>query len=447
MPISFKNLYLEQEPSITFLIKKLSSLFSQTNLVQKIRLVRQHYDEPKFHFFSANLNSHFLKLDGRKFTSHASGFSFFSKEVAFLKCCGESIERYCNQAFLKTSVKYLGSFSKIGQKAISPQAIASFSSKQRKENPLLRLDESSVFSWSEGRSLLDGRRVLIPSQLVYLSYPRLKREPIIYLPISTGAAGGGCLAAAIVRGIYEVVERDSYMIHYLNKIPAPQIDLKSINNSEIQKLLKIGKRYKLKIATIDTTTDLQIPTYASVVIDQTGIGKAVSVGLKANLDKVSAIIGSIDEAFHTRPWIRTEYEKRKRKVAEIKLNNVSSIVDRGFLWYPKAAIKNLDFWLKNPEVIKIRGAKSKLTAGEQLRQLTALLKKNSCEAFFVDLMVPQLKKLGYFVVKVIIPKLHPVYLNEKYRCFGGNRLYEVPKRLGFKAKMEDELNQFPHPFL
>ena len=442
-----KNLYQEQEPSVTSLIKRLSLLFSQTNLIKKIRRVKQHYDEPQFFQFSADLNSHFARSDSRDFTSRASGFSVFSEEVAFLKCCGESIERYCNHVFFKNSVKYVGSFSNISQKACNPQEVASFSNRQRKENPSLKLDKNSVFRWTEGKSLLNGEKVLIPSQLIYLSYPRLKEEPIIYPSISTGAAGGGRLSAAIIRGIYEIVERDSYMIHYLNKIPSPRVDLKNINNSKIQKLLKIAKRYKLEIVSVDITTDLQIPAYASIVIDRTEIGKAISVGLKANLDKIQAIIGSINEAFHTRPWMRREYEKREGKIGRIKLDEISSFIDRGLLWYPKAAIKKLDFWLRNPKTLKVGGSQSELTSGEQLRYLIYLLKKHTCDAYFVDIAVPPLKKFGYFVAKVIMPQLHPVYLNEKYCCLGGKRLYEIPKKLGFEVKEESELNQYPHPFL
>lgn len=447
MPSFLKNLYQQQEPSLVSLIERLSPLFSQTNLIKKIRRVRQHYDEPQFFQFSAGLNSHFVKSDSRKFTSSASGFSVFSKETAFLKCCGELIERYCNHPFFKNSVKHIGSFSNISQKALNPCKVAAFSDWRRKENPSLKLDKDSVFRWSEGRSLLDGEKVLIPSQLIYLSYPRLKEEPIVYLPISTGAAGGGCLSAAIVRGIYEIVERDSYIIHYLNKIPSPRVDLKSINNSKIQKLLKLAKRYKLEVISLDITTDLEIPAYASVVIDRTGIGKAVSVGLRANLNRISAIIRSIEEALHTRSWMRREYEKRKGKIDRLNLSETSSLVDRGLLWYPKAAIKKLDFWLKHPRQVKIQETQRKLTSGKQLERANQLLNKHSCEAYFVDLMIPQLQKFGYFVVKVIMPQLQPVYLNEKYRCFGGKRLYEVPPKLGFKVKKESQLNQYPHPFL
>lgn len=442
-----RRLCREREPSIDSSIRNLSLLFSKTDLIRGIKRVKQHYDEPQFHQFSANLNSQYLKSDSRKFSARASGFSFFSRELAFLKCCGESIERYCNHVFFKDLVKFKGPFSNIKKKALDPQAFVSFSSKQKKENLRLKLGKNSIFCWTEGKSLLDERKILIPSQLIYLSYPLIKREPLIRSQISTGAAGGSCLSAAIVRGIYEIVERDSFMIYYLNKIPSPGVDLKNMKDNRVQRLLDVASRYKLRIVVLDITTDLEIPAYVSIVIDKTGIGKAVSVGLKANLNNISAIIGSIEEAFHTRLWMRREHEKRKGKIKKIKLKEISDFIDRGLLWYPNGAIKKLNFWLKNQKTIEVKKAQRNLTSGEQLEQLTDLLKKHSCEAYFAKLMISQLEKLNYFVVKVIIPKLHPLYLKEKHPYLGGERLYEVPKKLGFKTKKESELNKYPHPFL
>ncbi len=71
------------------------------------------------------------------------------------------------------------------------------------------------------------------------------------------------------------------------------------------------------------------------------------------------------------------------------------------------------------------------------------------EIVYVDISNNKLKKYGIKVVKVIIPQLQPLYLDERYPYLGGTRLYEVPIKLGFlkTAKQENELNKIPHPFL
>jgi ribosomal protein S12 methylthiotransferase accessory factor len=57
--------------------------------------------------------------------------------------------------------------------------------------------------------------------------------------------------------------------------------------------------------------------------------------------------------------------------------------------------------------------------------------------------------MGFRVVKVVIPNLHPLYLDEKHPYLGGKRLYDVPVKLGFlkNPRKEDEFNKISHPFL
>ena len=69
------------------------------------------------------------------------------------------------------------------------------------------------------------------------------------------------------------------------------------------------------------------------------------------------------------------------------------------------------------------------------------------DVLYKDILVPSLKDLNYSVVKVIIPQMQPVYLDERYPLLGSERLYQVPKILGYESKTEEKLNKYPHPFL
>jgi len=103
------------------------------------------------------------------------------------------------------------------------------------------------------------------------------------------------------------------MIYYLNRLKPRRFDLASSENKEIKSLYEISRRYNLEIFSLDIMTDLGIPSIVSVIIDRSGLSKAVSVGLKSNLNVEKAIIGSIHEAFHTRTWIREAYIQKPNK--------------------------------------------------------------------------------------------------------------------------------------
>lgn len=442
--------YSEKEPSIDSSLRNLSTILNPSfGLINDIKRVRQYYDEPKFWHYSATINSKYSKHDGKNFHSKSSGVSFFSEKIALLKCLGEVIERYCNFVFFENSTSFIGSLKEIKEEALNPCSMHNFSVNQLKKEKFkdFRVTEDSKFKWTKCKSLITNKPVHLPSQLTYLSYPFLKGEPTIYPGISTGVAGGSCLSAALVRGIYEVVERDSFMIYWLNKLQPPKIDLKVINDGKVQRLLGSARRYKLKIISLDITSNLGIPVVVSVIVNPTGIGKAISVGLKSNFNILDAITGSIEEALHTRSWLRSEYEKSPKKVKLSDLQKNSSIKLRGFLWYPIEAIKNLNFWIQSPKEKTISAHYQAFSSGQELGKHIAIFKKSNCQIYYKDLAVPALRKLEYYVVKVIIPQMQPLYLNEKYPLLGGERLYTVPEKLGYKRKVEGELNRYPHPFL
>lgn len=428
-------------------IKNLSPVLQKIKLVESFERVRQHFDEPKFWYYSASISDKYLKHDGAHFHSKASGVSFFSQNKAILKALAEVIERYNNFAFFKKQVSFVGSYSEVKTKAINPQKFIYFSDKQLRKTKYekFKVDERSVFRWTEMKSLDGKEKSLVPCQVIYLSYRPIKREPNIYPSISTGSAGHSSLLPAILGGIYEVIERDAFMIYYLNKLKPKRYDLSSSNNEKIKKLYETAKRYKLKIFSLDIRTDLSIPAVASVVVDESGFSKAVSVGLKSHLDIESAIVGSINEAFHTRTWIRESYIQNPIKISKDELIKNSTIKNRGLFWYPPKSIPKLNFFINNLDLVKIKSVITDLSAQNQLMILSKALADNGYKVYYKDITSKHFKNIPFKVVKVVIPGMQPVYLNEKYPLRGGDRLQSVPVKLGYKNKIK--LNTYPHPFL
>lgn len=445
------QLFKEEEVSASITLDRLSKMAdSKFGLINEFKRVLQYYDEPKLWQYSAFINSKFVSQNGGEFHGTASGVSFFSEKLAILKCLAEAVERYCNFAFFNTQVNFVGTYGALKIEGLDPKSVSGFSESQLKSENLRNniIKNNSKFSWTEGISLTSGKKILIPSQLIYLSYPRLDDEPTIYPSISTGCAGGSCLSAALVRGICEIIERDAFIIFYLNKLHPFRINLDQIADERIQNLLRISRRYNMEIFSLDITTDILIPTFLSVVVNRTGIGKAVSVGSKSSINLIAALVGSIEETFNTRTWIRTEYESNYERVIPDNLTEKSNIKTRGFLWYGQDTIKKLDFFLKSPKSKLIPSdIKKHESSGEQLKYLLNILKTQGYEVLYKEITIPIFKDLNYRVVKVIIPQTQQFYLNEKYKLLGGKRLYEVPRKLGYKARKEEELNAFPHPFL
>lgn len=443
-----KKLFNQEEPSIRNILKSFSSIRHKLKFIESIHRIYQYSDDPKIFQYSSTLSYSEKDTDGNLNTSKRSGgLSFFSKEEAFLKCYCEAIERYTCSVYKRKGL-IVDSFKNLGKIALDPRTVTSFSTEQKQADNFenFRFGINDKFGWIKGYST-NGNEKFIPAQLVYFNYRFLPFEKRIVIPISTGAAGGGCLAAAIERGILEIVERDSFMIYYLNRLPGLKIKIDSIKDKKFNSILNIFKRYSLELHVIDLTTDLNIPSFASIIVDRSGVGPSISVGLKASLNPIEAIIGGINEAMHLRRWIRQVNEDENDRYQSLKLSHIKTVEERGMYWYKLDMLKHLSFWLDQRATKKIPSIQSFSTAGERLRAVVSVFEKSKYDVFFVDLTPPELKSISYRVVKVVIPKLQPLYLDEEYRYLGGARLFEVSAKLGFISKKESSLNNIPHPFL
>lgn len=420
--------------SSAILIKKTIDQLVKLGVFNGINYSSNLPDEPKMHRFNLSLSIKKDLTDGNLNSSNGSGFSFSSRKLALIKCLIESTERTLNTIYKKSDLVFSSYKSLLdqGQNPLDPT--------------LFGIDKSSQnlsFGWVLGKELISYKSFLIPAQAIFYNYKRQKNEPHLTTQISTGAAGGLDYESTLLRGIYEIIERDAFMTAYLLKIKLPKVDLNQLKDSKIQKLLKIAKKYNLEIVVFDITSDLKIPSFLTILLDKTGLGPTISLGLKSSLFYKTAILGSIEESFHPRLWIRRLITDNKSNNYQYDYNTLSSVSDRGLLWTSPNMLKHLDF-LFDQKAKPVSYQLINLTPRQELSKIITILKEKNLPTFFVDLNLPEFKKLGLCFYKVTIPKLQPLYLNEKHKEIRTDRINQVAAYFNLKTLT---LNPIPHPFL
>lgn len=366
-----------------------------------------------------------------------------NEKIAQMKSLTEIMERYC--LYVKDKRKFIkSSFEKLNN-ALDPTSVISFSKSQLRKRMFkkFRVTRNSLLKWTHGISLIREKPILIPVQLLSLSHV-FEDEPIIKIPISNGASTGTSMAGATTRAIWECIERDAFIITYLNKLPRSRV---ITDDQDIGDILALFHRYRLEVYSFDITTDIKVPTIFSIVIDRTGKGPAISVGMKCDLNAKNALIGSILEATSLRLNVRkifmTEYVKQPKKI------NIKNHRDRGLYWSSLSMIRHLNFLLDSKNVKNLERIKSyKGDSLSNLKKTISILKKKNIETIVADITKPVIRRFGFRVVYAIMPELQPFYLLERYPYLGGTRLYTVPKTLGYtdKETTETQLNKIPHPF-
>ncbi len=336
--------------------------------------------------------------------------------------------------------------------AVDPRDFVSFSKKQLAgpEHASYRIVNDAKLSWVKCFSIFDGKKYFVPAQLAYYGYEFLPQEPLIRKSTSNGGAAGTSAVMALVRGLLEAIERDALMIHWLNEITPPRIDIDSLEifgNETIAGIISEYRKYKIDFALLDITTDLKVPVMLTVIRDRTLGRPAVFLGAGADLDVEAAIIHSLLEGLRAGYWAAVSEEQ----IATVnkKAPLIENIEERRFFWCDKSRISGANFLFSGP--IKKMTKNEHRGAGYQAKfeRLRKILKANNINVYGVDCTSKVADEFGLKIMMVLVPELYYLYLNERFKYLGTKRLYEAPVRMGVlkQPKKEEEINLTPHPFL
>jgi len=366
----------------------------------------------------------------------AGGSSTNDKIIGILKCAAELIERFCLFTFHPDTISIKSRQEMSSHtNTIDPQTI----------HPQIK---GGQFGWIKGKELNTNKDVSLPAQMVYLNYYSWARknhkEPRFIQQISNGGCFGFTKESAMLRGIYELIERDAILTKYLARLPLYSIDITSIRNKEIQSLHQTIKQYNFENVLVDATSDLGIPTYFSAAIDNSGIVPQVTYGAKASLHSMDAIIGAIEESHMGRTWVRYELLQRDGVIPHISPNAIRTRLERAFYYADKKNSMPLFNSLKH---IKFSSGISPLQKNldsdkNELDLLLDILKKRGIRVIAVDVKPPFLDKYPIFIYKIIMPDLQYLYLEEGTKNINSERIGKVCAFYG--KQLPNRFNEIPH---
>lgn len=419
-------------------------------------------DEPKFYvlYLESNISQEKLVHSHIKYIENG-GFSFFDYHEAVSKTIGELLERYTLSPLSTYSYERF-SISELRHKRkrfLDPERMCVFSEDQRKQHADFYQHGDASFLWVEGKNLYTEEPILLPAQNAFWGYnPTHAGEPWIQETNSNGCAGMFTKESAIVGGLRELIERDAFLLYWLNTIAPPRVELATLEDSSLQELFFAAHRYDLEVEILDTTSDIRIPSFTAVVIDKAHCNAgeaAITMGGGCNFSPEQAIRSALTEALAARGisrWntkAKEEYFIGDEYVPFIDKNLGRN--ERVSLWMNKKMFPKFKWFLEGEEV-SFQSVKDKCQSSMSVRkedQLLFLLKRFRELGFGNDIYYFQAKHkaldaLGYYAVKVIIPGLVPLYLAEWLAPLGVQRLQQFFAAQG--ATRSAFPNPFPHPY-
>ena len=130
----------------------------------------------------------------------------------------------------------------LGTAALDPRSLVLYRENQYADLPYAPYRDESVLGWVPARSLVTDRSIMVPAMAVFTSYNVRMTDEFLFPVTSNGLAAGPTLCEAVLAATLEVLERDAFMITWLNRLPGRPADPQSHPDPEVAELCESYRR-------------------------------------------------------------------------------------------------------------------------------------------------------------------------------------------------------------
>ena len=382
---------------------------------------------------------------------------------------GEALEDYCFSIVPDDlPLSTWRNLTRAGHSALHPEEYPLFSARQYAQVnfPFAPFTKDTPLRWVKARSFPEGTEKLVPAGLVYGSYQPLEQELRICPTNYTGTGCGGSMDQALLASLCEVIERDAMMIWWLNQLPFPRSRPRP--DSWFKQILEERFEFSgLCLELWEITTDIGIPCFFGLLTDP--FHQITSGGFSCRLSPEQAAFKALYECLQNRlgvlslqdgSGVREVNARLGQKVLNYSLAEQYTCAEtEGFATMSQLNM-NLQFYAdpdnfryldtvrsNQDEIIFPRPGHRPFDVGpaEQLAAYIDALQRKGLEILVVDITLPDIADLGFFVIRALVPGLVPNSVTA-WPYLGNPRLYTVPEYLGFKGKKEPQLETAPMPY-
>lgn len=425
------------DPALTDMME-LAERLKTAGIIRSIEITPHVDDEPRLFQWRIRFR------DGDE--SYSGGSSSDDMRAALTASLAEAVERHIwferEDHFKKPTVAPDRLAS-----VMLPERFAGFTAAQRITDDRFAL-AGKEYLWIEGRSLIDGKKIFVPAQTVSAAESVRTRvrnglEPIIIRQTTTGLATWPTQEGAIVRGALEVIERDAYMITWLNQLSPHKMDLTILcdEHPPLKALVEKCARYRLKVHIMRMPTDAPAYALMCVVEDETDHVPRYAVGLKAKRNPAESALGALVEALRARRGARAQYKKAPTDQEAHAVGHY----DRLGYWAQPGRATRLEFLIEGETEARDLEAWEHENDEEYLSRLSAWCSERDYGFAHVSFTKSGANLTPWHIEFALIPEMQPIHYFEKQPHTGGARLSQIPALFGFAARATPYLDD-PHPF-
>jgi ribosomal protein S12 methylthiotransferase accessory factor len=423
---------------MTQLTQLLDVVSPRTGIVKSLNLRVKSDDQPALPFIYEGLLAHhdFRRAERRTRAFCGKGLT---EEAAMLGAIGEALERYC-AAHVEPGATRRAAYPSLGDEAVSPADFVLYSDAQRARVDLgfWHWKAEDEILWTRVNELASDAQTWVPSAFVYLAYASERTEDLICAPTSSGCAAGPDRNSAIRSAMLELVERDAFMIAWLCRLPAVEIETAGVGGV-VEEICTTYRRWGTEIRAFALPTDITATVAMAVALDRSGTGPAAVIGLGCEMSPRDALRKSLFEICQMHEPLRQRHKESEAARLDAYAD-VKTIDDHAAYFFRQDHLHELDFLLNGRRMVSIGELPDYAGAGieDDLATLARGIAARGYRAFYCDLTTPDLEAYPICVVRALITHLQPISFGYGLERLGGRRLYD-------RGVLEASLNRCPHP--
>ncbi|MFD9355081.1 TOMM precursor leader peptide-binding protein [Streptomyces sp. NPDC060031] len=377
----------------------------------------------------------------------------------------ESIERYAGMRPTGRRTDLRSSFADLGPgRAVDPERLGlpDPAYHGHPASPTVPYTPDLELDWVHGWSLTRRRATAVPEHVAYWDVPGAGRPRVVY-ESSNGCGLGNSPEEAALYGLFEVAERDAFLMAWYAATPLRRIEPPP-DDPGTALLADRAAAAGYRLVLLDATNDFGIPAVVAVCRYEGSHPQAPRMFLAAGAhhdpraairSAVAEVVTNVLESAHRSFAAGRPRDPERLRPMLDRPELVVSLDDHvGLNTLPEAAPR-LEFLFADMPCLPVGAAWP--GAPEPVGDLTTLLgatverlSRAGLEVIAVDQSEPGVRdRLGLHCVKVVVPGSLPMtfgHVNRRTR--GLPRLLEVPHRLGRTDRplRYEDLALHPHPF-